>query len=574
MQTFKTDVLVVGAGPAGLTASALLARRGVRSLTVTRYGATADAPRAHITNQRAMEIFRDLGIEDRVMARALPHHLMGKQVFATAFAGREICRMTTWGTGDRHADYAAASPSEMCNAPQHILEPILLDAARSFGADIRFDHEVVAVSQTNDAATAVVRRRLDGTEFEVRARYIVGCDGARTIVGEQGGFELEGRAGLGNAITVWIEADLSRYTKHRSGALFFVRNPGNKDVLSIWTCVEPWTEWSTIFFREGLDASDLSEESVMPRVRAAIGDPSVEIRIKKISEWQINHVVAAKYRRGRLFLAGDAAHRHPPANGLGSNTSIQDSYNLAWKLALVLSGAAHDSLLDSYDAERQPVGRQVVDRANRSVEEVVPCLMALGFEPGQTESEALARLDRLLGPDGEEQRQSLLAALDLLNGQFNAHGVEMGQRYASKAVVSNGAPFPPYERDPELYYHPTTHPGAPLPHVWLQRGTEDISTLDLCGYDRFTLITGIAGSAWADAAAQVSRETGVSIEPVAVGLGQLNNDVLGAWSRMREIGDDGCLLLRPDRIIAWRCPRGVSDPAGALREAVTKILGR
>jgi hypothetical protein len=116
-----------------------------------------------------MEIFRDLGIEDRVMARALPHHLMGKQVFATSFAGREICRMMAWGTGDDR-DYATASPCGMCNAPQHILEPILLDAARSFGADIRFDHEVVAVRQTPDEATARVRKRLDGTEFELRKR--------------------------------------------------------------------------------------------------------------------------------------------------------------------------------------------------------------------------------------------------------------------------------------------------------------------------------------------------------------------------------------------------------------------
>jgi 2,4-dichlorophenol 6-monooxygenase len=575
LQSFETDVLVVGAGPAGLTASALLARCGVKSLTVTKYGATADAPRAHITNQRAMEIFRDLGIEDRVMDRALPQHLMGKQVFATSFAGREICRMMTWGTGDdRRADYATASPCEMCNAPQHILEPILLAAARSFGADIRFDHEVVAVSQTADEAIARVRRRLEGSEFEVRSRYLIGCDGARSIVGEQGGFEIDGWAGMGNAITVWIEADLSRYTKHRSGALFLVRNPGNQDVLSVWTCVEPWTEWSTIFIRAGLDASELSEESVMPRVRAAIGDPSVDIRIKKISEWQFNHVVAARYRQGRLFIAGDAAHRHPPANGLGSNTSIQDSYNLAWKLALVLSGKAHDRLLDSYDAERQPVGRQVVDRANRSLPEMAPFLAALGFHPDQTESEALAKLDRLLGPGGEEQRQALFGALDLMNGQFNAHGVEMGQRYVSEAVVSDGTPFPPYERDPDLYYHPTTHPGAPLPHVWLQRGTEDISTLDLCRYDRFTLITGVAGSAWVDAAAQVSRETSVSIEPVAVGLGQLNNDVIGAWSRMREIADDGCLLVRPDHIIAWRCRRHVSNPAGELRKVMNRILGR
>ena len=136
MQRETTDVLVVGAGPAGLIASALLSRAGISSLTVTKYGSTADSPRAHVVNQRSNEVFRDLGIDQRVMANAMPQAMMAIQPFATSFAGREICRMTSFGGGDRDRDYRAASPTEMCNAGQHALEPILLDTVREAGGDV------------------------------------------------------------------------------------------------------------------------------------------------------------------------------------------------------------------------------------------------------------------------------------------------------------------------------------------------------------------------------------------------------------------------------------------------------
>ncbi len=573
MNTIATDVLVVGAGPAGLTAASLLARLGVDALTLTKYG-TANAPRAHITNQRAVEILRDLGIEDRVRERALPHHLMGKQVFATSFAGRELSRMMTWGVGDdRVGEYRASSPCEMCNAPQHVLEPILLDRARELGADVRLHHEVVTIEQDDERVRARVRPRDGGSEFEVVARYAIGCDGARTLVGRDGGFEFEGEAGLGDAITVWIEADLSRYTAHRSGALFVTVTPGSQDLVSIWTCVEPWNEWSTIFLRPGLASNDLDESVVIESVRAAIGDDDVDFRIKKVSPWKFNHVVAAHYRRGRFFLAGDAAHRHPPANGLGSNTSMQDTYNLAWKLGLVVRGLADDGLLDTYDAERQPVGRQIVDRANQSVREMGGWFAVLGLQPGMTPDEVEARLAELFGPDGEQQRADLLAALDLTNGQFNAHGVELGQRYRSRAVVDDGTPPPEPTRDPVLHYEPTTHPGSPIPHAWLVVGNEDVSTLDVCAYDRFTLVTGAGGRSWVEAAETLSSELGVEIAGVQVSLGLAVNDVYGDWIRRREVGDAGCVLVRPDRIVAWRSPGAVEDPEQTLRDVLSAVLG-
>ena len=254
------------------------------------------------------------------------------------------------------------------------------------------------------------------------------------------------------------------------------------------------------------------------------------------------------------------------------NTGLQDAYNLAWKLALVLRGQADDGLLDSYDAERQPVGRQIVDRANQSVDEMTGWFAALGLRPDMTPDEVDARLAELYGPDGEEQRADLLAALELTNAQFNAHGVELGQRYRSRAVVSDGTSAPEPARDPVLHYEPSTFPGSPVPHAWLAMGDRDVSTLDLCAYDRFTLVTGAAGQPWLDAAAKVGAALDVEIAGVQVSLGLDVNDVYGDWIRRREVGDRGCVLVRPDRIVAWRSLDRVDDPEAALRAVMSGIL--
>jgi 2,4-dichlorophenol 6-monooxygenase len=573
-----TDVLVVGAGPAGLTASALLARSGARAITITRYPGTAHSPRAHITNQRTVEILRDLGIEDHVRAVATPNELMGNNVWATSFADEEIARLKTWGTGpDRTGDYATASPSQMCNIPQHLLEPIILAAARHHRADIRFSTELVEVVQDESGVTARVREATTGTEYEIRARYAIGADGGRSIVASQLGFTLDGETGLGASLNMWLDVDLTRYTAHRPGVLYWMAQPGNDYWVGsgTWICVKPWTEWVLLCMYDPADGEpDVSEEAVVERARMTIGDPDIAVRVKDVSKWQLNHVVAREYRKGRVFLAGDAAHRHPPANGLGTNTSIQDSYNLAWKLAMVLSGSAGQGLLDSYDQERQPVGRQVVDRAMKSVTDMQPISRALGFRPGQSSEDGWTALRELFSdePGAAERRTALTTAIDLQNYQFNGHGVELNQRYTSRAVVDDGTPFPTPVRDPELYYQPTTHPGGYLPHAWVWHGPRQVSTLDLAGQGRFSLLVGIGGAPWSEAAAKIAAELNITLPVYALGHRCEYDDILGDWTRLREIGDRGALLIRPDRHVAWRSADLPEFPQDSLRDAMRHVL--
>jgi 2,4-dichlorophenol 6-monooxygenase len=273
---------------------------------------------------------------------------------------------------------------------------------------------------------------------------------------------------------------------------------------------------------------------------------------------------------------GDACHRHPPNNGLGANTSIQDAYNLAWKLALVLRGRADERLLRTYDEERAPVGRQVVERANQSIAEFGAIFEALGLTD-PTDAALMRRGMAELTVDsaqGRRQRELLRRALELKDYEFNAHGVELNQRYRSAAVVPDGTEEPPYTRDAQLHHAPTTWPGARLPHCWVEHRGRRVSTLDLAGGGRFALLTGIGGEPWRAAAHTVGRELDLDIAAYVVGPGREVLDLFGDWAELREVDEGGCVLVRPDTHVAWRSHDLVGDPTAELRRVMHVLLGR
>lgn len=577
---FDTEVLVVGSGPMGAAAALALATYGVKVHVVTRWNWLANGPRAHITNQRTVEVFRDLGIEQEVTQYAMPWELMGDMTFGSSLAGEELARLRICGTGeDRKSEYLQASPCTNLDVPQLYLEPVLVNNAAARGASFAFNTEYLDHQQDEHGVTVSLEDRLTGRQYQVRAKYLIGADGGRSKIVDQLDLPMEGHMARAGTAYVQFEADLTRYVAHRPSVIHFVVSPVanyGEMGLGVIRAIRPWHTWIAGW---GFDISagepDFSHDALRTKIRSLIGDPELELEIKGTSTWYVNQMYATEYRSGRVFCGGDAVHRHPPSNGLGSNTSIQDAFNLAWKLAYVLQGRAEKSLLATYTSERAPIGRQIVLRANQSRKEYAKLQEVLRTDDRVDPIAATFAKLRDPSPDGVAVRQAFAQALEIKEFEFNSHGVELNQRYASAAIVPDPtADEEQWARDPELFAQASTRPGAKLPHAWLVDGRgHRISTLDVIGKGKFSLITGLGGRAWVGAAKRLDLPY---LRTVVIG-DKGSEDPYFAWARLREIDEAGALLVRPDGYIAWRQPTGVWDEDEALAQvtaALADILGK
>jgi putative polyketide hydroxylase len=485
----EVPVLIVGGGPAGLTASVLLSRHGIQTMLIDKHAAMSPLPRARGVHARAMEILRVCGVEPDM--RRLELKISPGAEWRARLAGPAEREDVPGGPAA-----SQVSPCEGLSVSQDVFESVLREHARGYDlAQVRAGVELESLDLAGGAVHAVVHERASGQRTRVRARYVIAADGARSAIRQWLGISMNGPGDLGSQRMIAFRADLSEWTGPRPRGIYFLTDSA---AALIWT--HPGHRW---VLNEPGTAANGEPTDPVTAIRAALGVGDLPIEVLGSSRWTAAAQTAARYSSGPVFLAGDAAHRFPPAGATGIGTAIQDVHNLAWKLAAVLHGRAGTALLDSYAAEREAVGRR-------------------------NAAETGAAWSRVWNPGGVPFAGRSLRQID------------MGYQYQSAVITPDGSPD---ADQPGTDYTPTGTPGCRAPHLWIGTPRGLRSTIDLFD-DTFVLLCAPPGYAWPPAARAVARRLGVPIHTYTIDG--------AAWPGFYGVSPTGAVLVRPDGHIAWR----------------------
>lgn len=544
----QVPVLIIGGGIVGLSASLCLSHYGIKSVVIERHSGTSIHPRARSVNARTMELYRGLGIQDRV-------HEAGASISASmgilsGHSLKEVIEARPRKEGPRKIPLAglaaSISPVSGTFVTQDMIEPVLVDVARERGVDVKFYTECVGAEQDGDSVTATLKDRESGVISTIRGDYLIAADGAGSPIRTQLNIPTTGRGTMGHLLNIFFHADLKSLVDKREFSLCKVERP---ELCGLFTSInnsDRWVFHLSYDVSKGEKASDFPPERCKELLRIALGITQIDIDIISNLPWEPSVRITERLQHERIFIAGDAAHQMPPWGGQGANSGIADVYNLAWKLAAVLKGHASKSLLETYDVERIPVGRTAAEAS-----------ASAGDERGIIST-----------------KLNLTVAMGLFRRILLVSG--HGYCYTSKAICVEdtsplgGLTWKPWTL-PSLFLSIDGRPGSRAPHIWVEHQGKRISTLDLCGKS-FVLLAGAEGASWVEAANKVSSALGIDIAGYCAGPEGDLVDSKGEFESAAGISSRGAILVRPDDFVVWRQRRQPSDHQAKLEQAMRQAL--
>ncbi len=548
--SFETEVLIAGGGPCGLMLANELGRRGIHCLLVDAKPDTAFNPQANATQARTMEHFRRLGFAHEVRALGLPPDHPTDIAYFTRFAQHELARIrlptAAQATVEIKSMTGSWSAAELPHrVSQKFVEQILRRHAQACtSAQLRYGWTLERFHDAGDAVHATVRPRDGGAAQEVRARYLVGADGARSTVRRELGIGWGGVTGIqrefmgGKMFAVYLRAPaFLSVLRHPKAWMYVAVNHRRRAFMASVDGVAEYAFHAAL--KPGEDAEGWTEDDARRVFAEAVG-ADIPVEILSMGTWLAGHaLVAQRFRQGRVFIAGDAAHLFTPTGGLGYNTAVEDAVNLGWKLASVVRDQAPEALLDSYEVERKGVARRNTGFARLFADSVG----LFAARPELEEASERGDAERVLAARHLDTHARL---------EFNIPGVTFGGRYdGSPVIVGDGAPPPPDEPN---RYVPTASPGGRPPHAWLDDGR---SLFDLF-HTEWTLLVLGPDAPETKAFETAAREVAMDLRTVRL-----------PQAALRHLYEAPLALIRPDQIVAWR--GSTADGAAALLSRVTGV---
>lgn len=527
------DVMICGGGPCGLMLANELGRRGVSVLLADEKDSTAFNPQANATQARTMEHFRRLGFADEIRAQGLPADFPTDIAYFTRYAGHELARFRlpsaqqakTRARELRGSWSAAELPHRV--SQKYVEAELRRQAERLDGVDVRYAHRILNFTEHSDHVITTVEHRHTGERFEVRSHYLMGADGPRSAVRERLGLSYTGETGVqrdfmgGRMFAVYLRCPT--FYEQMPHAPAWMNVTFNGDRRAFMAAVDGKGEFAFHTQLRPHEKEDaITEADARGLFCAAVGrDLPVEILSK--GGWTAGHsLVADHFRRGRVFLGGDAVHLFTPTGGLGYNTAVEDAVNLGWKLAAVLHGQASPALLDTYEAERRPLALRNTSYARKFAD-------SLGlFTP-------VAELEQDSAEGAAARAAAGLYLKQHGRAEFNIPGITFGGRYdGSPAIIADGSPAP---ADAANTYTPTASPGGRPPHFWLQDGS---SLYDHFGFGWTLLCLGQPDADTTPFSHAMQRYRG------SLTVLHLDDPEVIAGYEVPLV------LIRPDQIVAWR----------------------